>query len=208
MSGGTPPLRRTSEGPDGRPKREIHAPASRDIGFEHSRKPKRRNDPQLQFAARVIKSLETGRTFDTTSHFLYPVSQIIQELPDYSSIIKKPMDLNIIKEKLNDGDYDDVAHLNADFKVMTANAMKYNPPGHPVHDAAKQFQQLWEEKMLSLPPKVEARDTSEDPLAEEFEEASDDEEGEIGSIPSCSVLTDSQSAAEPNPPTQEATSRH
>ena len=160
-----PVIRRISDGPDSRPKREIHPPPSKDLAYLDgtSRKPKRRNDPQLQWAAKTVKGLEsTQKHYSAVSPFLFPVDRIIAELPDYSRVIKKPIDLNIIKEKLENGDYDEVAEVNVDMKLMVSNAMKFNPPGHDVHTAAQQLQQIWEEKWRTLPPKVEPRDMSED----------------------------------------------
>jgi bromodomain-containing factor 1 len=59
---------------------------------------------------------------------------------------------------------------------MIKNALVFNQPGEPVHDAATQFKQLWEEKWRTLPAKQEARDTSEDPLGDEYFDESDGED--------------------------------
>lgn len=73
-----------------------------------------------------------------------------------------------------------MSQVHADIKLMTSNAIKFNPPDHAVHSAALQFQQLWEEKYRQCPPKQDVRDDSEDPLAEEFvEEESSDEDSEL-----------------------------
>ncbi len=176
-----PVIRRTSDGPDSRPKREIHPPPSKDLAYADGgiRKPKRRNDPQLQWASRTLKGFETStKYFDAVSPFLYPVSQIISELPDYANLIKRPIDLNQIKDRMNDGDYEDVSQVNADLRLMTSNAMKFNPPGHAVHQAAQQFLQSWDEKWKTCPPKQEMRDGSEDPGAEDYDMDSEEEESE------------------------------
>lgn len=175
-----PVIRRISEGPDSRPKREIHPPPSKDLAYADgaSRKPKRRNDPQLQWASRSLIGFEKSpKYYDAISPFLYPVSQIIAELPAYATIIKRPIDLVQIKERLSDGDYEDVSQVNADLRLMIANAMKFNPPGHAVHQAAQQFLQAWDEKWRTCPPKQEVRDASDDPLAD-FDADSEEEECE------------------------------
>ncbi|WVN87363.1 uncharacterized protein L203_102541 [Cryptococcus depauperatus CBS 7841] len=174
-----PVIRRTSD--DTRPKREIHPPPSKDLTYEESpgsaRRPKKRSDPQLQWAHRVIRGLEgSSKYYLAISPFLYPVEKIMEELPDYAAIIKRPIDLNHIKDKLNDGLYDDVSQVDDDIRLMIANALKFNPPGHEVHTSATQLVQAWKEKWKGLPPKVEARDSSEDPLGEIFDGYSSDED--------------------------------
>ncbi|ORY31924.1 hypothetical protein BCR39DRAFT_479450 [Naematelia encephala] len=173
-----PVIRRTSEGPDGRPKREIHPPPPRDLNYnDGARRPKRRNDIQLQWALRQIRSLEQSTKYwESVSPFLYPVEEIIKAIPDYTRIIKRPIDLLKIKIKLEDGDYDDVEQFTVDFRLMLANAMKFNPPSDAVHAAAKQLSQLWDEKLSSMPPKPEVRDTSEDILGEDYVEDDSDVE--------------------------------
>ncbi|RXK37656.1 hypothetical protein M231_05068 [Tremella mesenterica] len=168
-----PVIRRTSEGLESRPKREIHAPSKELTYAEGARKPKRRNDPQLQWVVKTLKTLEsTNKHYNAVSPFLFPVDQIIADLPEYAKVIKKPIDLHIIKAKLDDGVYEDVSEVNADMKLMIRNATTYNPPNHAVHTAAQQLQQLWEEKWRGLPPKVDPaaaapRDTPSDLLDED-----------------------------------------
>ncbi len=83
--------------------------------------------------------------------------------------------MNQIKERLNEGNYDDVSQVNADLRLMTANAMKFNPPDHAVHQAARQFLQAWDEKWKACPPKQEVRDASEDPLGDYDVDSDEDE---------------------------------
>jgi bromodomain-containing factor 1 len=143
------------------------------------RKPKRRNDPQLQWALRLIKQLEsTNKTYDIVQPFLYPAEQLIAMFPDYASVIKKPIDLLIIKQRLTEGEYDDISQVDADMRLMFANALRYNAAQDPVAIAANQFQQLWTEKLKSVPPKYVSRDSSEDPAGAEPEYDSEDEHGE------------------------------
>lgn len=127
-----------------------------------------------------LKTLES-KHFDTFSPFLYPVEQIIAAIPDYATVIKNPIDLNHIKNRLANGDYDDAVQVNKDMKLLVSNAVKFNPPEDAVYLAAKQVQQLWDEVWKNLPPKELPREESEDPLAEEFvveEEESDGEDSE------------------------------
>lgn len=174
-------IHRSSDGAGDRPKREIHAPPPKDLIYSEttSRKPKRRNDPQLQWALKTIKSLESSTTknYELVAPFLYPVGDIIRDLPDYAKIIKRPIDLNIIKSKIEEGSYNDASQVNSDVRLMISNAQQFNPPTHDVHVAAKKLLQVWQEKWAGLPAKVEVRDESEDPLADDDDEM--DEEGKL-----------------------------
>lgn len=174
-----PVIRRTSDVTD-RPKREIHPPPSKELPYaEPSRKPKRRNDPQLQWALRTLKGFEaSSKTFDLVSPFLYDVNLLINGIPDYAQIIKKPIDLNIIKSRLEEGIYEEFSQVDDDVKLMVSNALAYNAPGDPVALAANQVKQLWSEKVKSLPPKPEVRDSSEDVAVASQYGDSEDEEGE------------------------------
>lgn len=133
----------------------------------------------MQWAARTIKSLETTQKFyDTVSPFLYPVEDIIAAIPDYARLIKQPIDLLKIKARLEAGEYDDFQQVDADMRLMIRNAKTFNPPQEPVHQCAVQLASIWDEKIKSMPAKQEARDLSEDPLADDFiDDASDEEDG-------------------------------
>jgi bromodomain-containing factor 1 len=133
---------------------------------------------------RTIKSLEANlKAAQAVAPFLYPVEELIMAIPEYIKVIRKPIDLHHIKNKLDEGIYEDITQLNADIKLMTSNAMKFNPAGHEVHHAAMQFQQIWEEKLRSCPAKTQPRDDSEDPLAGEF--VDDDDESSDEDCKSC-----------------------
>ncbi|KAK1926264.1 putative Bromodomain transcription initiation factor [Papiliotrema laurentii] len=179
-----PAPRRSSDGPDSsRPKREIHPPPSKDLGYNDgaARKPKRRNDPQLQWASRTLKSIETAaKNYNTVTPFLYPVEEIIKAIPQYADVIRQPIDLLRIRSKLDEGEYEDVSQVDDDIRLMVRNAQVFNPREDPVHIAAAGYLELWNEKWRNLPPKQEARDLSEDPLADDFiEDESDEEDGRL-----------------------------
>lgn len=177
-----PAPRRSSDNID-RPKREIHPPPSKELPYANDQgRKKRRPDAQINYLAKQIRLFET-KNADLAGPFLYPVEEIVAALPDYLTVIKKPIDLNHIKSKINEGDYDEAKQLNSDFRMMCQNAMKFNPPSHDVHIAAARFLKLWEEKWKALPPKEVpvVRSYSEDPIANDDGDAEDDdfEDGQL-----------------------------
>lgn len=124
-----------------------------------------------------MKSLEATQKHATiVAPFLFPVEEIMRAIPAYGDLIKKPIDWNIIKKRLDDGEYDDFTQVDGDIRLMVRNAQTFNPPTDPVYQYATTVLELWNDKIQNLPPKQEIRDVSEDPLADDFIEEGSDEE--------------------------------
>ncbi|XP_073225909.1 transcription factor GTE7-like isoform X2 [Cicer arietinum] len=66
-------------------------------------------------------------------------------LHDYYDIIKHPMDLGTVKEKLVKNAYATPADFAYDVRLTFNNALTYNPKGHEVNTAAEQFLARFEE---------------------------------------------------------------
>ncbi|CAD6994057.1 unnamed protein product [Ceratitis capitata] len=64
------------------------------------------------------------------------------EYPDYYDIIKEPIDMERIAQKLKQGSYESVDELGADFLLMLENACKYNEPDSQIYKDALVLQQL------------------------------------------------------------------
>lgn len=106
----------------------------------------------------LLKSLMThpaGWVFNT------PVDPVRLNIPDYFSIISKPMDLGTIKTKLGKSMYSEIEEFVADVRLTFSNAMLYNPPDNGVHQMAVELNNLFdskwkflEEKLLCDNPKV------------------------------------------------------
>ncbi|XP_021723171.1 transcription factor GTE11-like isoform X2 [Chenopodium quinoa] len=92
--------------------------------------------------------------------FEVPVDPVMWNIDDYFDIIKKPMDLGTIKQKLLQHRYDHAEEFEADVRLTFSNAMLYNPPGHYIHQRAntliRVFDRLWE------PVKIKLRGEHED----------------------------------------------
>jgi SWI/SNF-related matrix-associated actin-dependent regulator of chromatin subfamily A protein 2/4 len=57
-----------------------------------------------------------------------------RELPDYYEIIKKPIDLKKIQQKLKDSKYTSVEQLQADVELMCKNTQEYNIEGSVIYE--------------------------------------------------------------------------
>lgn len=61
--------------------------------------------------------------------FLYPVDPEQLEIPDYFTIIKNPMDLQTVEEKLKKDDYSNDQEFDNDIDLIWNNALLYNMEG-------------------------------------------------------------------------------
>lgn len=82
-----------------------------------------------------------------------PVDPIALNIPDYFNIISNPMDLGTVKDRLERKYYVSSDEFAADVKLTFSNAMRYNPPGNFVHEAAKDLDKLFSTKWKALEAK-------------------------------------------------------
>lgn len=70
------------------------------------------------------KVLEYVKNHDDAWPFMDPVEEDIA--PRYYSIIRRPMDLLKMEEKLDNGDYESFSDFRNDFKLIVNNCRLYN----------------------------------------------------------------------------------
>jgi hypothetical protein len=66
---------------------------------------------------------------------------------DYPQIIKKPMDLGLVKRNIDAGVYANIHDASNDIRLIWANCMKYNQDGSDFSKIAKRLSRLFEEKL-------------------------------------------------------------
>lgn len=79
--------------------------------------------------------------------FASPVDPVALRIPDYLTIVKKPIDLGTIKKRLDTGYYRDINECAGDVKLCFDNAMLYNPRTCEVHQVAKYFKKQFEQQL-------------------------------------------------------------
>ncbi|ELU08320.1 hypothetical protein CAPTEDRAFT_221993 [Capitella teleta] len=72
------------------------------------------------------------------------------ELPDYYEVIKKPIDMNRVWQKISNKHYTSVEELTSDFVLMFDNACKYNEPESLIYKDALTLQRVCLEKKQEL----------------------------------------------------------
>ncbi|KAI8869088.1 Bromodomain-containing protein, partial [Ramicandelaber brevisporus] len=67
-------------------------------------------------------------------YFKMPIRD--SEAPDYSSLIKRPMDLRTLRQRIRDELINTTDDLHRDIVLMYQNALVYNEPGTDVYEIA------------------------------------------------------------------------
>ncbi|XP_063056601.1 bromodomain testis-specific protein isoform X4 [Engraulis encrasicolus] len=115
--------------------------------YKNPKKPGRLTN-QLQYLERVVRSLWKHQF---SWPFRYPVDAVQLKLPDYYTIIKKPMDLNTIKKRLDNNYYWKAMECLEDFNTMFTNCYLYNRPGDDIVHMAQSLEKFFLDKVKDMP---------------------------------------------------------
>lgn len=182
---GTPQIRRDSQ--TKRPARAIKPPANREVTYP---KPKRKEaQAELKFCEHVLDELRSPKYGQLNHVFLMPVDPVALNIPHYRQIIKQPMDLSTMAQKLKQGQYSSAKEFEKDFKLMISNCLDFNPPGNTVRDMGiqfrREFEQIWNGKAgweRAHKQKSERTSSGSDESAEESEEDDEPEDAAQATI--------------------------
>lgn len=95
-------------------------------------------------------ALEALKHRDNKQWFQVPVDPIKHGCPTYFDVIKQPMDLGTITEKLTTGKYLQLDEFSADVRLVWDNAIKFNPPEHLVHKEAVELLGIFEKRLARI----------------------------------------------------------
>jgi bromodomain-containing factor 1 len=181
---GVPVIRRDSNVlGDGRPKREIHPPAPRDLPYSGSKPRKKKFQAELKFCEDVLKELAKTKHWQYYQYFNMPVDPVAMNIPTYHKVIKKPMDFQTITTKMGANEYQNAAEFEADVRLIFQNCYKFNKPGEPVNQFGHQLESVFDEEWAKKKAYLikhgahtpESDENSDDEDASEEEEDSEDE---------------------------------
>jgi len=140
-----------------KPTREL--PGEQDIVIPSGKKTKKKQmSVQLKYCHTFLKELFTKRHEAYAWPFYKPVDAEELGLYDYYDIIKQPMDLRTVKNKLEakDGsEYATPSEFATDVRLIFTNCYKYNPPDHDVVKMARKLQDVFEYKYAQMPDEPE-----------------------------------------------------
>ncbi|KAK3898551.1 hypothetical protein C8A05DRAFT_18897 [Staphylotrichum tortipilum] len=144
-SNGVPLIRRDSTKPDSRAKRPVKPAHSKDLVYDTKRKKKLPLD--LRFCDEVLIELRKTKHYDINAAFLQPVDPVALNIPHYHKVIKRPMDLQTMANKLSAGDYTNAKEFEKDFDLIIKNCKTFNGEDHLVYSQALRLQDLYRAEM-------------------------------------------------------------
>lgn len=86
----------------------------------------------------IMLAYKTAATHKFASLFFQPVTD--EEAEGYSDVVYKPMDLQTIKRKIENGTIRSTVEFQRDIMLMFQNAIMYNSADHDVHQMAVEMQ--------------------------------------------------------------------
>lgn len=71
--------------------------------------------------------------------------------PSYFKIIKEPMDLSTVQEKMNNNAYETADEFESDVRLIFKNCYRFNPDGTPVNKMGKRLEAIFDKKWAEKP---------------------------------------------------------
>ena len=173
---GVPLIRRDSTLGDGRPKREIHPPAPRDLPYANQKPRKKKYQWELKFCEKVLTELSKAKYNHVSWPFMTAVDPVALNIPTYHSIIKKPMDFGTIKAKLDQGEYENAKEVEADARQVFQNCYRFNPQSDPINHTGHQFEAVFDNEWAKKREWIEANTPGSGPQSAGSSEPEDSDE--------------------------------
>ncbi|XP_045541964.1 ATP-dependent helicase brm [Papilio machaon] len=95
-----------------------------------------------------------------------------RELPDYYDVIKKPLDIKKIMNRIEDGKYSDITDLERDFFTLCANAQTYNEEASLIYEDSVRLRNVF----IEFRRRYDAAQNSDD--SDDNDKDEDDSDGE------------------------------
>lgn len=105
----------------------------------------------LKSCNEILKELFSKKHSGYAWPFYKPVDAELLALHDYHEIIKKPMDLGTVKQKMDNREYKSAQEFAADVRLIFTNCYKYNPPDHDVVAMGRKLQDVFEMRYANIP---------------------------------------------------------
>jgi len=118
---------------------------------QHASKNEGRLSESLKACDVLLRELFTKKHAAYAWPFYKPVDTTLPELFDYRKIIKTPMDLSTIRDKMDKRAYNNSLEFANDMRLICTNCYKYNPPDHDVVAMARKLQDVFEMRFAKIP---------------------------------------------------------
>lgn len=85
--------------------------------------------------------------------FLVPVDWKGLGIPDYPKIVKKPMDLGTVEERLEAGKYARPDKFAEEVRLIWQNAQRFNQPGSGIYASSESLSRFFEKRFAKVAQK-------------------------------------------------------
>lgn len=102
-------------------------------------------EKELEYCRDLIKRMVSGPGYWTryVTNFKKPVDPVMDNAPNYSDVVKKPMCLNLMKTKMENGEYSSGAEFEADIRLIFQNCYEYWTPADPIWKECDAFEEFF-----------------------------------------------------------------
>jgi bromodomain-containing factor 1 len=104
---------------------------------------------QHKFLSAALRQLKKQKN---ATPFAEPVDPVKLNIPKYFDVIKHPMDLSTMENKLNQGKYSTAQQFIDDFHLMINNCVTFNGPDNVITKMGRSLQEFFEKTLKTLPP--------------------------------------------------------
>ncbi|GMK55103.1 hypothetical protein CspeluHIS016_0201590 [Cutaneotrichosporon spelunceum] len=118
--------------PKDKKKKKKHVPKAQTAGL---------SDEDFKAVTHVLAKLHADKR---SAFFRHPVDPVRDHAPDYTSIVKRPMDLMSASAKFESGQYATRKEFENDIRLIVSNCYLYNPVGSPVRKAGEAFEHMFD----------------------------------------------------------------
>merc|ERR1712233_49258 len=145
-------------------------------GEEHGEEPRRKKRPgDVRMMKKMKKLIEVVMQYQDSdgrilSEPFYKLPSK-KELPDYYEIIKKPVDIAKIQQRIDDEKYEDMSALQKDFMQLCTNTQQYNEDGSLIFEDSIVLQSVFTNARERLEQEPDEPDEEEEELMEQDEES-------------------------------------
>jgi bromodomain-containing factor 1 len=173
-----------------RPKRKIVPPKAKDLEY-HTKPKNKKFAAELRFCNQTIKELMSKKHYNYNFPFLAPVDTVALNIPNYREIVKQPMDLGTIQNKLTNNEYENGDDFEKDVRLVFKNCYAFNPEGTDVNMMGHRLEAVFDKKWANKPvpePTPQNTDVSDGNYSSEEEAEVEISEAMLSEVPAIQFL--------------------
>ena len=137
----------------------------------------------------ISKSLSSLKRMHDSRFYREPVDPIRLNIPNYTSIITRPMDLGTMERKLKNNEYSSPQAVADDFALMVQNSLTFNGPDHLVAQEGQKLEATFKKQMLNIPKPDEVEEKKPKKMTEKTSAARREPRTSLGSQPAAKATS-------------------